>query len=128
MREIKFRGLTQNGVWVYGDLINYISRETAILEQGFSKYGFEATEIYRRTKVKHETVGEFTGLHDKNGKEIYEGDIVKIIDANVEDGTFVVEWEDGIEFCIGFGLFSCFEYEVIGNIFENADISKPKEE
>lgn len=63
MREILFRGKSEYGKWVEGDLIQYESGEMAILNR-FSEYGHEASEMYCRTKVKPETVSQFTGLYD----------------------------------------------------------------
>ena len=93
MREILFRGKrTDNGEWVEGDLLHYESGEMAICK-GFSKYGYEATEIIGRYKVLPETVGQYTGLTDNNNRKIFEGDIVKCTDTiNYFEFNAVVEF------------------------------------
>ena len=127
MREIKFRGMTlENNKMVYGDLLLY-----RVLPVIFD-------EDKEQHEVKANTVGQFTGLQDKNGKDIYENDIVKysLGPANescriVRFGEFLVDCS-GQEYppCKGTGFyfergnqydeisFDC-TIEIIGNKFEN---------
>ena len=77
MREIKFRGF--NGEkWLYGDLtIDYKTKQATISD-----------DRWWRHPVRFDTVGQFTGLKDPTGKEIYEGDILECL--ALDDGPFVV--------------------------------------
>lgn len=132
MRETIFRGKrVDNGEWVYGDLIHE--------PFGYCiQYLEEKEGVYRRCKAKviPETVGQYTGLQDKNGKQIFEWDIVVCkqeiesthIDYHIESGF--VEMKHG-----AFGLHRTqgyyrpfkdwlenYEYEIIGNIHDNPEL------
>ena len=74
----------------------------------------------------HYILLQWTGLKDKNGREIYEGDIIKGKHICLDE-TFlnVVRWE-GSGFALGEGLIKTRQLEVIGNIYENSELLKEK--
>lgn len=120
-REIKFRGKTESNQFIFGDLIQYENGDTAIFEKKITRYGYEATQISNRTKVDKETIGQFTGLHDKNGKDVYENDLVlvngQIYEVVYVKGMFAI----GIKGC-GYVPLKNVIFEIIGNIYDNKDV------
>ncbi len=126
-REIKFRGLTVNGDWVYGDLTHDAPNSTVYYKDGITaRIHWSEGKTQCNMPVKDETVGEFTGLKDKTWKEIYEGDLIRT--DGFSDGYSVpVVWHNCM-FQMGehgiCPLYSRNDYEVIGNIWENPELLK----
>lgn len=128
MREILFRGKRiDNGEWADGSLIYDAENNEAFIVESF-----EDRAAYLR-QVNPETVGQYTGLTDKNGKRIFEGDIVHFgytgANKGVE-GKAVVVFENG-KFCVEWGWhkeFVCLDgfanttIEIIGNIHDNPEL------
>ena len=135
-REIKFRAWDKvqkemifDGIEYQLRLIGHICKDSETQERsqiGFSNFDFDRFEIM-----------QFTGSTDKNGKEIYEGDILKCVDEFNENekvievvfknGGYCIEWDgmfyDGSDITlISWANETGIEFEIIGNIYENSEL------
>lgn len=118
-REIKFRGLSLENQWVYGSFSNQRLNGSWIEHKSEGKHHL--------THVNDETVGQYTELKDKNGKEIYGGDIVTDGVLNYVVTFYAGAWclKLGIENSSWHSLYPvAHQRKVIGNIYENKDLLK----
>lgn len=136
MRVIKFRATNRNtGEWRYGDLV-HINAQRCIIQEKVNR-GRDNEFIGHPCTT--ETISQYTGLKDINGKEIYEGDIIKGLDSTKNDILHVVKWDDQTAsfeaYLIPFdkhlhkgplsqNWLDFFDKEVIGNIFDNPELLK----
>ena len=137
MRTIKFRGKTKQGEWVTGYYVGKSSlNEVAILPPQNVNYDIGYINDSECYYCIADTIGQFTGLYDKNGKEIYEGDILRF--GNIPGDVCEVKWNERITaFCIRF-YFECNlgvrplgewvicerSVAIIGNIHDNPELLK----
>lgn len=128
MREIEFRGKRiDNGEWVYGNLMQFEDSATFIFadeRKGASTLTYAHFIINNMHAIDEKTLGQYTGVKDKNGKKIFEGDIcweehnecygvVKF-----EEGKFLYVWENIAE-----DLWEVADdIEICGNIHENPEL------
>jgi uncharacterized phage protein (TIGR01671 family) len=123
MREIKFRGKDiDRNQWRYGSLVRVAENDGTLLD-------YIVDEQNQQWIVFPETVGQYIGLKDKNGKEIYESDVLigsyglKIVTPTVVKfghGAFIVDSNnpDGYLYLADIIESLSWEVEVIGNIYE----------
>lgn len=127
MRDILFRGKMPAGAWIEGNLLTCGVDYDAAIRVPVTP-GVPGAVI----AVDPATVGQFTGFTDKNGKKIYEGDIVTL--SYMGDKLYSVIWlEDEARFLITDGEtdedfvdFYVFETEIVGNIHDNPELLEAK--
>lgn len=148
-RQIKFRGKRKDtGEWVYGDLLHidggcliYFGSQTEAETPYIEKSSPIAVELFKTeiAVVEPDSVGQFTGLCDKNGTPIYEGDIIRYIGNYDGDEFFRVVKYDVASFEPLYSSFIMTAYDeeswileviprIIGNIHDNPDLMKGGEE
>ena len=128
MREILFRGKRlDNGDWVYGYYVHIgpVSCQRAYIIPEY------ASSLYVN-EVDPSTVGQYTGLKDKNGKRIFEGDIAKVLQGKdkdiayvgFENGAFMLYPKTGniYERTLWSYWYNDWDVEVIGNITDNPEL------
>ena len=130
MREIKFRGKRIDTVeWVYGDLIEnqgryyiyYATSDTTLENE-------DDTIIVLAEEVDPDTVGQYTGLKDRNGKDVWEGDLLSSdgIVCEVAYDEYLASFHliiDKIKGRVPLGdMMRSFEFQVIGNRWDNPEL------
>lgn len=125
MRTIKFRGKDyETGEWTQGHFFQRLGHYPAIIEPRPRN----GKVMYVETAVSDETVGQFTGLYDVNGEEIYEGDILDfnglIIEVRFVRGVFALLCNGNLDEELCGDCRTDLFAKIIGNIHDNPDLLK----
>ena len=123
-REILFRGKKSNGRWVYGSLVVSENINPAI----YYNVSKGVADVLDWCYVSPESIGQYTGLTDKNGVKIFEGDIISLGDPNIK---YLTMWRNagfaakqiGASSYIGLTYWAS-DIEVLGNVIDNPELIK----
>lgn len=136
MRKILFRGKSIiTNEWTYGGIVHQTDFYGDIVDRYYIVDGSEVcNDIGYVEQVIPETVGQYTGITDKNGTKIFEGDTIQV--DEIEDQNFLVAWnnddagfelvDDGVYLPL-FGTISGQNIKVIGNIHDNPELLEVSE-
>ena len=146
MREIIFRGnRLDNGEWVYGHIYTQVDLPDTIEEEWYWYIKPIGSESWGSYRVDPYTVGQYTGLKDKHGKRIFEGDILRISKIADELGGYyrppldytvnvVVKWDlcawmwetlcDDKRYITFPDAWRLYECEIIGNVHDSPELLK----
>lgn len=141
-REITFRGLSNQGKgWLYGDVVRNVEGAVAIMPP----YQMNMDNTCSQNEVNPDTIGQYTGLKDKEGNKIFEGDIVHIKGdgyggakigkdyyrvVTFHEGAFCLSIEDGVHYPVHTPIYehsdshNIVNWNVVGNITDNPELMK----
>lgn len=134
-REIKFRGKSKKTrKWLYGylgeckfSILDYTYTDKVIFDNVLSFNTDNSSYVVKDLSVEEDTIGQFTGLYDKNGTDIYEGDIVRNESCkgvvSYRNGAFVLDLGNS---CGCVYLLYLDSLLVVGNIYDNPELLKTK--
>ena len=132
MREIKFRGRDDALIWHYGDLVTMTVGRPLIIDTVIVD-----NDIGEPITVAPATVGQFTGLCDSNGKEIYEGDVVDFTESMCDGDEVIIQGRGFVKYDDNTAAFVIVEdgfipfidigeMSIVGNFHDNPELCEVK--